>query len=186
MSPWIQILYEDKLSPSSPKNFGLHVLVLACVGERYGRDRSTLTHVTPYVCKGIDRLLRRCQEPELLDGYARVIALCDDDEIRRHLKLPSTACRVQVAAAVRRDRRDAQRLLPVLLVENLETVLDAIAEIQGEAPSPGKARPPERERILLRFVHRAAPEQLRELMQRVASFGYLIDRLERALVALRL
>lgn len=186
MSPRIQVLYEDELSPSSPKNFGLHVLVLACVADRLGRDRSTLTHVTAYACKGIGRLLRRCEDPDLLDGYARVIALCDDDEVRPHLKLPASACKVVVTAAVRRHCKDAQRLQPVLLVANLETVLDAIAEICGQLRLSGKPRPTERERILLSFVYRATPEQLRELMERVASFGYLVDKLAGAVVELKL
>lgn len=186
MSPRIQILYEDELSPSSPKNFGLHVLVLACVAERLGRDRSTFTHVTAYACKGIGRLLRRCEEPSLLDGYARVLALCDDDEVRPHLKLPATACKVLVTAAIRKRGLDAQRLQPVLLVANLETVLDAIAEIRGQDRLLGKPRPTERERILLSFVHRGTPEQLRELTRRVVSFGYLVDKLERAIIELKL
>ena len=187
MSPRIQILYEDKLSPSNPKNFGPHVLVLACVAARLGRDRSLLSsHVTAYACKGVDRLLQRCQDPNLLDGYARVLALCDDDEIRPHVKLPATACKLQVVAAMRPRGEDARRLQPVLLAANLETVLDTIVEIRGEDPLTSKPRPPERDRILLGFVHRAAPEQLRELTQRVASLGYLIGKLERAIVELKL
>lgn len=186
MSPRIQILYEDELSPASPKNFGPHVLVLACLGDRLERPPASFTHIAAHACKGIGQLLRRCEEPNLLDSYARVLALCDDDEVRPHLKLPAKACKLQVVTAVRSRSKHSARLQPVLLIKNLETILDAITTLLGDDPLPRKPRPIERERILHRFVHRSTPDQRLELTRRVPSLAYLIEKLASAVTELKL
>lgn len=179
MSTRIQILYEDQLSTGNPRNFGPHVLVLVCLGDRLARAPTSFTHVTPYACKGINRLLQRCEDRTLLDAYARVVALCDDDKVRSHVKLPAGACKLQVVTAVRSRCNGSHRLQPVLLARNLETVVDVVSELLGRAPHLPKLRPVERDPLLLRFAHGSTPEQRRELLRRVDSLGYLIEKLAR-------
>lgn len=176
MSPKIQILYEDKLSAGNPKNYGPHLLVLACLADRLDRTRWSFTCLTPYACKGIGRFILKCGEPGLLDAYVRVVALCDDDEVRPHLRLPASACKTQVTAALRSRAGSSPLLHPVLLAPNLEGITDVVAELLGQPP-PGKPTPLERDRLLEHFVHRSQREQRRELLRRVPSFGYLVERL---------
>ncbi len=178
----IAMLYEDQLAPDSPpRAFGPHVLVLACVADRLGHPRERLEpHVDAYACKGIGRLLAKCREPILADRHAIVIAVCDDDRVREHLKLPASACKAQVRGAVASGGQ-IQRLQTVLLIRNLETVLGAVHDVLGTGPPAGKPLPLQRDSILQRLAYRGTPEQRHAVAQRVASFDYLIHKLARAL-----
>lgn len=182
----IAVLYEDQLATSKPRAFGPHVLLLACVADRLQRPREHLeSQVDAHPCKGIGRLLARCREPILADRYARIFAVCDDDRVREHLKLPATACKIEVRGALATGI-GSPRLQTVLLARNLETVLAAVLQVLGLDPITDKPSPLKRDGILLRLAFHGAPDQRRALLQRVPSFAYLVDRLTGAILELGL
>lgn len=114
-----------------------------------------------------------------------MIAVCDDDRVREHLKLPATACKLEVRGAVASSSGSPQ-LRTVLLVRNLETVLDAVQHVLGRDPLPDKPSPARRDSVLQHLAYRGAPDQRLALLQRVPSFAYLVDHLTRAIVELGL
>jgi hypothetical protein len=182
----IAVLYEDQLATSKPRSFGPHVLVLTCVADQLQRPREPLErHVDGHPCKGIGRLLAPCREPILADRHARVIAVCDDDRVREHLKLPAAACKMDVRGAIALSVGTSP-LQAVLLVRNLETVLDAVQQVLGLGPLTSKPSPLQRDGVLLRLAYRGTPDQRLDLMRRVPSLAYLVDKLARAIVELGL
>ncbi len=181
----IAVLYEDQLATSKPRSFGPHVLVLACVADQLQRPRDHLErYVDAHPCKGIGRLLALCRAPILADRHERVIAVCDDDRVREHLKLPATACKTAVRDTIATGL--GTQLHTVLLVRNLETVLDAVMHVLGLEPATDKPSPLRRDGILLRLAYNGTPDQRRDLLRRVPSLGYLVDKLARAIVELGL
>lgn len=182
MSQRIAVLYEDQLATAKPKNFGPHVLMLACLADRIGRDREQLTrHIEPLPRKGVDKLISTCAQPGFGDLYARVVAVCDDDRVREHLGLPVRACKTQVRAALVSRCSWPERLHPVVLERNLETLVDAVCRALGRAPPTSKPRPPERDGILLHLAFQGTTAQRDELRHHMPSFGYLVERLARIL-----
>lgn len=187
MSSRIAVLYEDKLATSKPKNFGPHVLVLTCVGDRLERSREALApHVDCHPRKGIGNLLAMCRETILADRYARIIAVCDDDKVREHLKLPALACKVQVRSTIAAFAAPTQKLRAVLLARNVDTVVDAVHRILGRNPPTSKLGPLDRDRTLLHLAYQGTPDQRLDLLERVPSFHYLVDALARTLLDLNL
>jgi hypothetical protein len=79
--------------------------------------------------KGVQNLLRACREDiDLIAADGRtVVAVVDNDEIRRQLKLPHAATDEHVEREIRKGCRAPERLLVVLLKENMESVLKAAA-----------------------------------------------------------
>jgi hypothetical protein len=129
VSPALTILYEDHRGPR--QGFGLHALVVACVfdlvdGERHHVE-SRLGDARPL--KGVTNVLRACCEDiDLLAADGRfVVAVIDDDAIRRELSLPKKADESAVLQTIAKRSRDPQRLRVVLLHRNTESVLEAAA-----------------------------------------------------------
>lgn len=125
----LTFLYEDQRGPR--QGFGLHALVKACVfdafnGERH-RVEAMLGDHRPL--KGVQNLLKACREEIGLiaaDGRS-VIAVFDNDQIRRQLKLPRAAGDDHVEREIRKGCQTPGLLVVVLLKENMETVLEAAA-----------------------------------------------------------
>jgi hypothetical protein len=121
------VLYEDKRGPL--KGFGLHELVKACVCDELadkGRQDilQALSDCRPQ--KGDTNLLKACRKDA--DDIARdgrdIIAVFDNDQIRRLLKLPAKAPDERVHQEIRKGTSSG-RLHIVLLKQNMESVLDA-------------------------------------------------------------
>jgi hypothetical protein len=120
------ILYEDQRGPH--KGFGLHALVRACVADTLGERarhevEKALADYRPL--KGYAKLLEACRRDlDLISNDGRtVIAVFDNDQIRRLLELPKKAPDAQVAQAIREGVRNTERLLIVLLKQNMESVI---------------------------------------------------------------
>lgn len=100
--PGVTILYED--SAGERAEFALHDLVVRCVADRLERDPKVLRallHGIPK--KGNANVRRACQHD--LSRLARdgrvVIAVFDNDRIRRMANLPATACKTQVTSCLK-------------------------------------------------------------------------------------
>jgi len=89
-----KVLYEDQQAAGA-NEFGLHVLVRRCVMDQLGwsddrfEELKKLLHGQPM--KGDSKLLSACQAEREAHGFPHVIAVFDDDKIRRHLGLPRSA-----------------------------------------------------------------------------------------------
>ena len=135
----ITILYEDQRGPT--RGFGLHALVKACVLDRIGRinrigragdDRRAIEEALAdhRPMKGVEKVLAACRddiEDIACDGRS-VIAVFDDDAIRRCLKLPAGAPAARVEQHIRKGCKAPDALTIVLLQRNAESVLQAIRD----------------------------------------------------------
>jgi hypothetical protein len=132
------ILYEDQQGANG--QFGLHKFVMSCVFDAINGERHLIERrVEGRPLKGDSKLLestRRDLNRIAADGR-RVIAVFDNDRIRRLLKLPSTATDEDVCEAVKTDCEGDRTLLTVaLLKENTESVLKAARECNPEIEQP--------------------------------------------------
>jgi hypothetical protein len=174
------ILYEDQLSGPVPKNFGPHLLVLACVSDRTGRDLFELSkRIDAYPCKGRDAVLTqlKMRSPNPLLG-----AELDDDRIREPLRLRADATRELVISTIRARVND-QAARVVLLVENMETLISAVCQVTRQTLPPGKPRPDERDEFLKRATF-GATEIRNAVLAAMPSFRELVDLAEQLLRAI--
>jgi hypothetical protein len=128
----VTVLYEDQRGQRQ-QGFGLHMLVKACVfdainGQRRWLEEEALKDFRPL--KGAPSLLRACREEiELIapDGHS-VVAVFDNDQIRRLLALPRNATAARVEQEIRKGCRASSSLFIVLLEQNTESVIKAAAK----------------------------------------------------------
>jgi hypothetical protein len=121
------ILYEDKRGPTP--EFGLHRFITACIidainGEYHRIEKCLSAHQ----CKGDSKLLAKCRDEidDISGSGCPVIAVFDNDQVRRLLKLSPDSSDAVVRETIWRQRTGETRLCIVLLKENTESVLRAI------------------------------------------------------------
>ena len=185
----ITILYEDQRGQR--QGFGLHTLVKACVfdainGERH-RVEGALSDYRPL--KGVDNVLKACrQDFDLIAADGRsVVAVLDNDAIRHKLKLPPSASVARVEQAIRSGCQAPERLLIVLIEENMESVLAAAATCDSELDPKRIERAIKRKDLLERDAiftdfSRERARSLRDcVLGKVPSLQSLVDLLLRML-----
>ncbi|HZI15030.1 MAG TPA: hypothetical protein VE153_31960 [Myxococcus sp.] len=125
------VLYEDQRGPG--QGFGLHELAKACVSDAFPATehphiKEALGDCRPQ--KGDGNLLKACRED--LDGIANdgrpVVAVFDNDKIRRLLQLSAKAPDARVEQEIRKGGPKSDRLFIILLKQNMESVLKAAHE----------------------------------------------------------
>lgn len=175
MSRILTILYEDQIGVAL-KEFGVHNLLLRCVCDDLdGADHWELgKRIQGQPKKGDSGIIRALEADgrRLLDS-GHLVALFDDDKIRRRLKIPSGSCRKIVADDL---RNKAPGCDVVLLLDNTETLLDACMRTMGGMGCPEKPDPAARDRIFNRFANDSNPEQRKQLRGDVPSFDRLVGR----------
>ncbi len=187
----VRVLYEDSRRGADP--MGLHELVMACVGDETKRPVWDLNKEVEAIPRNSNSHVLK--ELGSVDG-AWVVALLDADRIRsqptveQQLKLanivPSVATPGDVVRAVRALPSAGDRTAVVLLVENCETVIDAVAEcVPGLDPQTlARARRKklaERD-IVLRKAAYAAERASRDcVLHAVPSLALLRDKIRCAL-----
>ncbi len=122
----IVILYEDQRGPT--RDFGLHQLVAACVFDVVDGQRHLLQRALDgRPMKGDSQLLKSCREdvPDISPGGDPVVALFDNDNVRRLLKLPREADLETVVREIKKGAVAAEQLHVFLLVENMESLIQA-------------------------------------------------------------
>ena len=147
------VLYEDKRGPTT--EFGLHRFIIACVidvlnGE-YHRVKACLVD---HQCKVDSKLLTKCRQdiPDISRAGCPVIAVFDNDRIRRLLRLPSNAADAAVRAEILRGKTDATPLCIVLLKENTESVLRAIGNCSQDIDLEMLAKAVDRKELIARDI----------------------------------
>lgn len=125
----LTLLYEDQRGAQN--QFGLHELVKSCVHDLVGGERYLLEQALRDCrpLKSDTKVLLACREelPLIAPDGRVVVAVFDNDRVRRLLKLPTRATAEQVRAAIRSGCSAPEQLEIVLLIENMETVLRAAA-----------------------------------------------------------
>lgn len=117
--------YEDQTE--SVADFGPHRLLVACIADRKIADRLEVERALRdhRTMKGSAKLLRVCREDaaDITRGGQPVVAIFDNDEVRRLLKLRNDAPDGDVTASIRQGSTAPALVNPVLLEENLETLV---------------------------------------------------------------
>ena len=128
------VLFEDSRSPAAKT--ALDDLLISCVADTLDvEDRQALRRCLEVrLCKGNHNLLDDCRH---VDDIARrgelVVAVFDDDKVRRLLSLPARAPQNQVEAAIKKGCPNPAGLEVVLLDKNMETLLRAARDCHVQA-----------------------------------------------------
>lgn len=117
--------YEDQTE--SVSDFGPHRLLVACIADSQIADRLEVERALHdrRTMKGSAKLLRVCREDaaDITRGGHPLVAIFDNDEVRRLLTLPNDAPEGRVIASIREGSTAPTLVNPVLLEENLETLV---------------------------------------------------------------
>lgn len=175
MRPLLTILYEDQIGVDL-KSFGLHNLLLQCVcdemdGVTWWELRRRIEGHPKKGDAGVIRALE-VDGRHLLDS-GHLIALVDDDKIRRRLGLENGSCRKIVADGI---RNKAPGCDVVLLVTNTETLLKSCEQLLGGTLSSEKPDPVTRDRLFNKFANATTTAQRLRLRETVPSFDRLVKR----------
>lgn len=122
------ILYEDKRGPV--REFGLHRFITQCVFDSLnGHFHVVSGMLQSHACNGDSKLLEKCRnEADLISpNGCPIIAVFDNDQIRRSLRLIKSASDLQVVNAILAGKTGTAPVCVALLKENTESVLQAIA-----------------------------------------------------------
>ena len=173
----ITVLYEDQCA--QPRNFGLHNLVLASLAP----DQPTvplhnLRHQVVGIPKKGDNKLKRDLEQDLarLCNRGPVVAVFDNDKIRRLLNLDKQACKRDVLNALERCFEAGGNAAIVLLEQNAEDLLRASCQVLNREYPGKKPTPPERDRILNQAAGGSSGD-LDRIRQAMPSFDRLIRKI---------
>jgi hypothetical protein len=186
------VLYEDRRGPIP--EFGLHRFITQCVHDAISGDHPEYHHVArclkDHQCKNDAKLLAKCREH--VDAISRtgcpVIAVFDNDRVRRLLGLPHDATDDIVRAEILKGKADNVPLCIVLLKQNTESVLRAIANCSSGLDPEVLAKAVERKDmnardIVFREAAKAKAKTVREcvlqtnpsLKEMVDGLCYLVD-----------
>jgi len=179
------VLYEDQRGPQ--RSFGLHELAKACVRDRLEAQPrheidQALNDCRPL--RGDSNVLKKFHEDvdDIAADGRPIVAVFDNDRIRRLLKLPAKATDAQVRQEIRKGTF-SDRLHVILLNRNMESVIKAAHECdpsinQGSVDLAIKKKDRlERDAILARLTgaqFRAVRDCVRE---KLPSFQDLVDLL---------
>lgn len=122
------VLYEDRRGPE--QGFGLHLLVKACVSDALADQPRYVIEKALNDCRplrGDGNLLKACREElDLIASDGRpVVAVFDNDKIRRLLKLPAKASNERVIQEILKGGSASRQPSIILLEQNMESVLHA-------------------------------------------------------------
>jgi hypothetical protein len=184
MSTIVTVLYEDQ-SAARPTNYGPHILLLACVADARGEELWSLRGRVDGIPKKGDTKLRTAlrDDGDLLATRGPLVAMFDDDRVRRCYDLPKGACKREVLDAACREATGSPSV--VLLHRNMEDVVKAACAALHRTAPAAKPGPEERDRIL----HRAASAErnVRDaILVAVPSFARLVETVDRLLIILDL
>lgn len=171
----IVVFWEDSFSRR--KDFGPHVLALQCLLDRHPTIALTSfalqTRVRAVATNGIDKMLRKVR---LVDEQ-HVIAVPDNDKIRRTLDLSPAASDAEVLERLQAINARAHF---VLLHRNMEDVLVHAHTALGEKASDQKQRPLDRDRVIFRLAA-DSPQARQAFLVAMPSFRRIVETLEQLL-----
>lgn len=177
----ITVLYEDAAADGLVKDYGPHVLVCRCVGDRLDKERWELLQLEGVPKKGASKLRTECRRipPQVGRDGRRVVAVYDADRIHKDVKLPATACKTQVKEILRGECAFGERLTVVFLERNIETVVEAVCRCAPVEEDLRRLAIDRKDRNARDIVLKKAstPEIRACVLRAVPSLAYLIDKL---------
>jgi hypothetical protein len=187
------VLWEDKLTKGTrPVQYGPHQFLAAAVTDRLvpeatdrawyetsGRVNSAIKSIA---CGGIDKLRLQIAEDRLYAGGCFVLAIYDDDEIRRHLGLDQDRRRTSsssVIAELERSAGSGRRFAARPIGPDLESVIaklvpaDERLDIDRKA-SGGRAHR-QRDAVLQQYASFKARESRAALANDSTEWSAIVD-----------
>jgi hypothetical protein len=177
----VSVLWEDQRS-TEQRGFGPHELLVSCVADELRRERKKVEKlVESHPKKGVGNVRKALQlNCQRLARHGPVLAVVDRDKIRELWKVPGPMPPDCIPGIAQRFREDAPGDYDlVLLVENVETLVDAAASALNRTPASGKPTPGERDRVLA-TVAWGDPRQRQQVRGRCPSFERLVMRVAAA------
>lgn len=174
----IWILWEDQRD-SAGKSFGPHDLLISCLcDDQEGKfSRWFLNQrVRPNPRKGDGKVLQVLKTQLLrLEDEGAVCAVFDRDKAHRmwgQEKQPAR-CRTALLQKIRNDAPGAYEV--VFLEQNVETLLQACAQVLGVTPPEDKLKPKERDQMLQRVAYESREIRM-QVRKEVPSFDRLVRK----------
>lgn len=170
----ITILYEDRQAKGE-RNYGPHMLLLACVADRLGGSRYALrSRVAPVPLSGDGNVKLKLREDGAdLTAAGRLIAMFDHDRVRACYGLGPRACKSEVLGRIRQEAGGSAAV--VLLIENMESLLAACCNALKRPRPATKPRPAERDAILQAAAADGQAAARAEILHSIPSFGRLVN-----------
>jgi hypothetical protein len=184
----VTVLWEDQRG-GQLKGFGPGELLVSCVADELEADRAWISkHVSSHPKKGNGNVRRALREDlGLLIKHGPVIAVIDRDKVSELLsKLPLEPLDCNGALVKQFRAETAGNYQLVLLVENVETLVDAVVGALGGARPTTKPTPDERDRVLVRAAwspNRSLRDDIRGACQ---SFDRVVKKVANACRAHRI
>ncbi len=169
----VSVLYEDEQARGE-KNYGPHMLLLACVADREGIDRYALRSSIEGIPKKGDGKLKKALNEDGADlaDAGPLIAMFDSDRVRLCYGLAPGACKRDLLLTIRGQATGAPGI--VLLERNMEDLVDACCAALRQPKPRAKPTPPERDSILQKAAA-AQVETRAAILAAVPSFRRLVD-----------
>lgn len=179
------ILYEDQAGERT--EFALHELVIRCVADQVGSEPRSLRdtfHGIPK--KGNGNVWAECRKNlrKLTRDGSTLVAVFDDDRVRRMANLPADACKVRLIEELKKECDPKELLRVVLLVRNTETLLEALRDqrlLTGRGATFDDAivrKQIESRDILFKdAIWKLTADQRGALLGAVPSLRYLVEKL---------
>jgi hypothetical protein len=169
---FVTVLYEDKHAQGE-KDYGPHMLALACVADQVGENRYALrTRVRAIASGGDGNVKAKLRDDGAeLAASGPLVAMFDNDKIWKPYGMSRAACKRDVLQAIGAEAKGSP--IVVLLEQNMEDLVDACCAAMNQ-PKPA-AKPRERDSILQKAAadgHRTARDTMLAAMP---SFKRLVD-----------
>ncbi|MBI5498107.1 MAG: hypothetical protein HY904_24100 [Deltaproteobacteria bacterium] len=138
------VLYEDQLGQQVTE-FGPHVLLIQCVADLLEQSPHELKkRLVPRPMKGKEKVARCLLEDlqNLACDFAWILVLIDGDRLREIAQLDNPRNEGDIRRAIlKRHPVDGQKVVPVVLENNMESLLEACRRCWPGLPVGRKAKP---------------------------------------------
>ena len=178
----ITILWEDQ-RPVDAKGFGPHELLLSCLADTLGTERQKLVGlIKPIPKKGNANIRKALQrDGERLVKKGPVFAVLDHDKIRDLVKVPNSIPKECLSGIKEQFMKEITIDFNLtLLIENIESLVNAVCDALRETKFNRKPTPDERDRILNRCAW-SKPADREQVCQLCPSYSRIVERISEAL-----
>ena len=170
----ITVLYEDRHAKGE-KNYGPHMLLLACVADRTGGSRYALRdQVASIALSGDGNVKRRLRDDGAsLGATGPLVAMFDNDKVRSRYPVRTGACKRELLDAVQAEAKGSPVI--VLLEQNMEDLLAACCAALKRATLSAKPKPMQRDSILQAAAADGQGAARAAILAAMPSFKRLVD-----------
>lgn len=175
----ITVLWEDQRGVPA-KGFGPHELLVACVAEKLGLDRSAVKHqVNSVPKKGNGNVVVELRKNlTKLRKLGQVVVVLDHDRLAELLRRKTGGA---LPACMSGQSERLRQIAPgdyevKFLIQNVETLTEAAVKALRREALKGKPTPDERDRLLGEAARPRHVEVRRRITSDVPSFARLVNK----------